>query len=189
MFQVMLDWETMGNKPNAAVIALGAVLFDTVTGEIGPKFYHEINLESSVELGLDLDASTVLWWMKQSDKARAKFATNERALLVREVMQKFTAFLVMQVGSEHTEYEGQVEVWGNGATFDNVIAANVYDKLGMTRPWKFYEDRCYRTVKSMHRDVPFVFEGTPHYALDDAISQAKHLCAIAKEHGILGATQ
>jgi len=181
MNQVMLDWETMGNKPNAAVMALGACFFDTATGQIGEIFYSEISLQSSVALGLDIDASTVLWWMQQSDEARIKFKLNgdENTPTVSKALIEFSDWL-----KQHAE--GDVELWGNGATFDNVIAANVFDKLSLDLPWKFCNDRCYRTVKSIYKDVPYVFKGVKHFALDDAISQAKHLCAIAQKHKILG---
>lgn len=186
MKHVMLDWETMGNKPNAAVIALGACFFDPVTGEIGAKFYSEINLSSSVAAGLDIDPSTVIWWMSQSDEARAKFKRNENAPSLRSCARQFQDWLTLSTDVS----VGEIELWGNGAAFDNVIAANVFNKLGYSeedRPWRFWGDRCYRTVKNLYPDVEYKFEGVKHFALDDAISQAKHLCAIAKKHKILGA--
>lgn len=180
MHDVMIDWETMGNKPNAAVIALGACFFDPATGVVGEKFYSEISLSSSVAAGLDIDPSTVIWWMQQDDAARAKFKDNEGAPSIYFVMDKFNQWLKLETTDD-------IVLWGNGAAFDNVIAANVYDKMYVNRPWKFWNDRCYRTVKNLYPDVEYVFEGVKHYALDDAISQAKHLCAIAQKHKILGA--
>lgn len=35
MQHLMLDLETMGKKPNAPIVAIGAVLFSPRTGEIG----------------------------------------------------------------------------------------------------------------------------------------------------------
>lgn len=180
MKHLMLDWETMGNKPNAAVIALGACFFDPATGKIGAKFYTDINLQSSVDAGLDIDPSTVLWWMQQSDEARAKFQQNEAAPSVALAMNEFKVWLE----GRRTE---TLSVWGNGVGFDNIIAANVFRKLGFECPWKFFEDRCYRTVKNLYPDVKCEFEGIKHYALDDAIYQAKRLSAIAQKHKILGA--
>jgi len=50
----------------------------------------------------------------------------------------------------------------------------------MERPWYFWNDRCYRTMKSLYPQIPMERDGVHHNALDDAISQARHLMAILK---------
>ena len=42
MQDVMLDLETMGNGPQAAIIAIGAVEFDIPTQQIGERLYGEL---------------------------------------------------------------------------------------------------------------------------------------------------
>jgi exodeoxyribonuclease VIII len=76
-----------------------------------------------------------------------------------------------------------VLVWGNGASFDNAILAQCYRAVGMDFPWKFWNDRCYRTLKNLVLDVPFERTGTHHNALDDARSQAIHASAILRRMG------
>jgi hypothetical protein len=66
-------------------------------------------------------------------------------------------------------------VWGNGASFDCVILGNAYRAVGDEPPWKYFNERCYRTAKAMLPAVPFERIGTHHHALDDAASQAQHL--------------
>ena len=58
---------------------------------------------------------------------------------------------------------------------DNVILRSAYQRRRIEPPWLWWNDRCYRTVKALHRDVPFERLGTHHKAIDDAISQAQHL--------------
>ncbi len=72
---IMLDLETMGNTPTSAIIAIGAVRFDK---KIKGKFYGVIDLESCLEDGLTVDASTIMWWMQQSDAARKAFEQRNR---------------------------------------------------------------------------------------------------------------
>ena len=60
---LMVDIETMGIKSNFAIISIGAVEFKIETGETGKEFYRNVTLKSSVELGLNVDADTVMWWM------------------------------------------------------------------------------------------------------------------------------
>lgn len=61
----MLDLETMANTPNSPVISIGAVFFDHKTGNLGTSTEINISLESSMH-----DASTIMWWMKQSNDAQ-----------------------------------------------------------------------------------------------------------------------
>lgn len=160
---VMLDLETMGTNNNAAIIAIGAVAFD-FEGNLGEEFYWTVWLDSSVKAGGVIDASTVLWWMQQSDEARKEFAHG--ALDEKYVLEKLTDYL--------NRYD-DVKIWGNGASFDNVILANAYRRNDLNIPWKYYNDRCYRTMKNLAPHIKMEREGTHHNALADAISQAKHL--------------
>jgi exodeoxyribonuclease VIII len=107
--------------------------------------------------------------MGQSDKARAVFKDKGKPLA--EVLNAFTKF----IGIENV---GQVKLWGNGANFDNVILVNAYRRTGIKAPWQFYNDRCYRTIKSMFKRIEMERSGTHHNALDDAKSQADHLVRI-----------
>ena len=174
MRDVMIDLETMGVGPSAAIVSIGAVIFDPETGELGAEFYRVVSLSSSMSAGGVVDAGTIMWWLEQSDAARnavsAKFAEG-----IEDVLFEFDDFVQTFAGGCNI-----ARVWGNGAAFDNVILRGAYDRLHMDRPWEFYNDRCYRTVKAMHPEIKMLRTGTHHNALDDAISQAKHLCAMLK---------
>ena len=67
----MIDLETLGTDPTAPIVAIGAVFFDPKTGELGVEFSATIDFESACERRTP-DASTIKWWLKQSDDARAK---------------------------------------------------------------------------------------------------------------------
>jgi DNA polymerase III epsilon subunit-like protein len=47
MIDVMLDLETMGNGPRAAIVAIGAVEFDPDTGTVGERFYRAVDLATA----------------------------------------------------------------------------------------------------------------------------------------------
>ena len=172
MNNVMIDLETLSTKPNAAIVSIGAVFFDPKHGELGETYYQTIDIETYGECsGFDIDGSTLKWWMQQSDQARAVFSGTMQCDL-QPVLRGFHAFL------ESHGSTADLKVWGNGAAFDNVILANAYQSTGWAAPWKFWNDRCYRTVKALNPQIPFTREGVYHNALDDAVSQAKHLCQI-----------
>ncbi len=174
MNHLMVDIETMGNGSNAAIMSIGACYFDPKTGEIGKTFHREINLASSAAYGCELDASTVIWWMDQDDAARAKFKRNGKADGLLMVIADFMEFA-----------KGfNTQVWGNGATFDNVIIKNAAAECSVDVSWKFWNDRDVRTIVELgkvigidpKRDIPF--EGVAHDALDDAKHQAKYVSII-----------
>jgi len=163
---VMLDLETLGKGSHACIIAIGAVTFNR-EGVLS-TFYQRVDEESSVAAGLKIDASTVMWWMKQSDAARNAL-TAEKGMSLVHALARFTMWCPEETA-----------VWGNGAAFDNVILANAYDAVNLRKPWPYWGDRCYRTVKALNPDVAMpVFTGTKHNALDDARNQAEHLIKIA----------
>ena len=172
MVEIMLDLETMGQGPRAAITQIGAVVFNTDTQSIVGRFQRNVDLASSVACGGEMDASTVLWWLRQSDEAREAY--KEVACHIRNALQDFREFIAPY---EPAEREG-LPVWGNGASFDNVILRGAYERIEMQTPWKFWQDRCYRTVKALNKDVPFERAGVHHRAVDDAESQALHLMKI-----------
>lgn len=167
MSMIMLDLETMGNSSDSAIVAIGAVEFDSQG--LGREFYCEVCLESCVKIGLKMDPSTVLWWLNQSEDARSIFIDNEHQDNIQTSLDLFDDFC------KDIEVS---EVWGNGAMFDNTILGNAYKAIGKEIPWRFWNDRCYRTVKNMNPEVKLVRVGTHHNALDDAKTQALHLIEI-----------
>lgn len=168
---VMLDLETMGNGPNAAIVAVGAVLFDPVTNSLGPTFYRCVDLKTSVLAGGEIDADTVMWWLRQTKAARDGIIKD--GLPIQQVLGEFAKFL--------GPLGDFVKIWGNGAAFDNVILAQAYHRSGLSVPWHHWNDRCYRTMKALRPDVKMERAGTHHNAIDDAKSQALHLMAVLKE--------
>ena len=167
MNNIMLDLETMGTHSGAAIVSIGGVKFGA--SGLGEEFYKVIDLASSMKAGLTLDASTVIWWMKQSEAARKSLTTNKTVSLFN-ALQEFTKF----VGAKK-----QAKIWGNGASFDNVLLGNAYDAVNLERPWEYWNDRCYRTMKAMlGNGIEYVKPTIAHDALEDAKAQAVHLCKI-----------
>lgn len=174
---VMLDLETMGTSTDSAIIAVGAVGFNTKALEFsGDVFYLQVNLKSSVDAGLVIDPATVLWWLKQSDEARGAFRENDQALGLKEVLSRFQEWWVKSIG--------EARLWGNGAAFDNVLLAGAFKRCGLVMPWSYKDDRCYRTLRALYPHVqpPDNTAGyTPHNAMSDAVYQSKHLLSILRE--------
>lgn len=166
---VMIDLETMGTRPSAPIIAIGAVMFDG--NGTHSTFYVNIDLESAVNDGGGVvDPKTVLWWMEQSGEARSSLRENKKRVV--------TALYEFRDWLKPVDPEG---VWGNGASFDNVLLSETYRRLNLTPPWEFWKDRCYRTMKNMFPHITVNHTGVKHNALADALAQSEHLVRIWRE--------
>lgn len=170
MTHIMIDLETMGTEPNAAIIALGAVVMDFKNQKIGACYYNTIDLASSVKAGGTMNPSTVLWWMQQSEEARKIFSFPGLPLE--------TALICFSMWVKEQSENSSVCIWGYGASFDNVVLRSAYSYCGLPCPWGFRSDRCYRTEAAIHPDILPVDVGIAHNALDDATAQAYHLMKI-----------
>ena len=167
---VMVDLETMGIDLDSAIVAIGAVRFNAQQG-IVDRFYQVVSLQSSVDAGLVINPSTVMWWLQQGEEARAQLLKPAQPLDV--ALLEFREWL--KAG------KGGIKLWGNGASFDNVILASAYKKTGSHPPWAFYNDHCYRTIKNLYPTIKLERTGVFHCAVDDAESQALHLLEIIKQ--------
>lgn len=189
---VMLDFETLGLGSNAVLLSLGAVHFCPVTGEIYSKFYAA--MDPRTQHGRDIDPSTVVWWLKQDPAARAKitdavaaadvveegfdedadpaYVDETHAVAAHSIQSVARGFLlwVESIGDD-------IEVWTNGAV-DHAWLESMMTYSGYKNPIKFWNQRDYRTMKALYPQVALERTGQLHNALDDAISQAKHLAAI-----------
>lgn len=170
----MCDLETLSTRPGGVIISIGATKFDE-NGSYGEPFYTRIDPKSSMNAGFSIDADTILWWMRQSDEARADF--QKESFHVSHALQKFAQWCDNEDAKERDNCNcANIELWGNGANFDNAILKAAYDKLNLEAPWDFWSDRCYRTMKAMYPHIKMPKRvGTHHNALDDAISQVNHL--------------
>lgn len=172
---VMVDLETMGTGPSAAIVAIGAVAFDPAQDRITAEHYQTVDLQSAVDGGGLITAGTVMWWLQQSDAARAALAAD--AQHINLALQRFAEWMRLAATAD-------VQVWGNGVDFDNVILQGAFARSGQAQPWRWSRNRCYRTLKSLHPDVLLAREGTHHNALDDARHQAHHLMLMLGRPGM-----
>ncbi|MHA2948847.1 3'-5' exoribonuclease domain-containing protein [Escherichia coli] len=170
---LMIDLETMGKNPDAPIISIGAIFFDPQTGDVGPEFSKTIDLETA---GGVIDRDTIKWWLKQSRETQSAIMTDEIPL--------DDALLQLREFIDENSGEFFVQVWGNGANFDNTILRRSYERQGITCPWRYYNDRDVRTIVELGKAIDFdartaiPFEGERHNALDDARYQAKYVSAI-----------
>ena len=170
MINVMCDLETLGTIPGCKILSVGAVVFSP--GGLGLEFYQEALIDH--QGGLVADQNTIDWWKSQASEVRDRLFKQEAKSNLRHVLEDFNEWLRDQAS---TDAKGNLELclWGNGADFDNAILQVAYEHVTVQKPaWKFWNNRCYRTLKSLAPVIKMDRQGAHHNALDDAKSQAAH---------------
>lgn len=185
----MLDLETLGTSAGSVVWAIGAVAATKLGDgrwEIGENsaFYALISVEDVGNHGLQIDPSTLAWWMKQSPEARAELQKalegGDGVLSLPEALDQFLFWLCERtVDSRTFGMIGELRLWGNGADFDPVLLGACYDATKTPRPWGPKSARCYRTLKELYPEITLERGvGVHHRADHDALAQMRHLVAL-----------
>ena len=165
MPSVMIDTETLGTRPGAVILSIGAVAFDDLA--IIARFHKTINTPTCLGAGLVIDPDTVAWWAEQPSEARQLL---DRARRFGEPLGD----VLLQFRHWFHQVEGQT-AWANGAAFDLPILDHAYRVCGLGGPpWRYSATRCYRTLKELRPYIVMTRTGEHHNALHDAESQAMH---------------
>lgn len=174
VMHIMVDIETMGTGSTAAIVSIGAVAFSLEDAAVRSDntFYVNVDLQSCIDCGLSVDGDTVMWWLGRDESARKSLIDNP--LELPQALDLFTTYI---------QTMDKPCVWGNGATFDNVILHNAYKACGKPQPWHYREDRDLRTYVALCESVGLQWEWPDrddirHNALDDAMSQATAMCML-----------
>ena len=170
---VMIDFETLGTRADAAVISLGAVKFDPYSDFIeADGFYRSISIDSNLQAGRSIDESTLIWWMGQSKKARKVFTE-----------QKVTLDTALNDFIDWVGDGSKLEIWSNGASFDIPMLDHSLRTHGADPVFQFWNHRCFRTIKALPqmKNAPKAANMFKHNALMDAHAQALQLQIYFKE--------
>lgn len=168
----MVDIETLGTKPGAIILAIGAVEFDIETGKTGREFYANIDLQTSINYGFELDTNTLKWWMNQSNEARSHLFVDEISL-----GDALLSFGNMFNGTDYF-------VWGNSNRFDLGLLEEAHNKAGFLIPWDYRKERDVRTLVSLRPNIKENYihkDGVDHSALSDCYKQIGYCSEIWKD--------
>lgn len=161
---IMLDIETFGNRSNSVIVSIGAIQFDMNTGKLENDIYLPIDVDSCLEAGLRVDASTITWWLNQNEQAQKKI-TNPNRLKLEYALRMLSTFI-----------QPDDIIWGNSARFDCGLLNDAYSAMKMETPWKFYNERDVRTLVALAPQFKkeHVFIGVKHDPLSDCINQINY---------------
>jgi hypothetical protein len=159
---ILLDIEALGLRPGSAIIEIGAVEFIPETGFLGEQF--EMLINPTPPFTADL---ATLEWHRQKETWPRPFGEDGEAISTALAM--FNHWL-----SELGEIEA---FWAWGATYDFPLLTAAYDFAGCQPPWKYYQQRCARTIWQTAFGVDRKHEPRPHRAIEDAVAGATDLIA------------
>ena len=177
----MIDIETLGKGPNSVILSIGAVQFDIETGDILDEFYQVVNPQTCIDIGMEMDIDTILWWIKKDVAGSLLFEINENASDIETSLIALAMFV--------TFGEEDVRIWAKSPRFDIVILESAYKRCDIEYPWSYNRIMDLRTLMEIYDgDRPkFDIQGFKHNALYDAKLQAK-ICSHIWNHFVGGSS-
>ena len=166
----MIDLETLSTNLNAAILTLGAVIFDPFTNDPMQELYIRIKLEEQEELGAEIDPNTIEWWSKQQPEIIEEAFGEENRITIQEAMSQFHKFAW-----------NCDKFWSHGATYDLIILQLMFKQVVLAYPWSYYDMRDTRTLFDLaDAEMP---QAQKHNALEDAKRQAIGVRNVYKKLG------
>ncbi len=178
---IMVDTETLGKLPNAAILSIGAVVFDFDDREIeyepDYQFYEICDFTKYSNIhNFTFDLDIIKFWLQQPKESVMKYLQNGLTHPVSMFLNFYTWY------SKVTNSKKETPVWFRGPEFDKSILENALDMHQIGIPWTYNASRDVRTLCELGninpKNVPHDSES--HDALQDCLHQVK-CCQLAYE--------
>lgn len=142
-FDVMVDLETLGIRPNAAIVAIGAWPF-RLDGQPTnhPSFYRNVSAEDSIASGLSVSGETIMLWLRRPETAWERLLTPEPVDL-DQALADFQGWCAALCSDG--EPDG-FRLWAHGENFDIPILESAYHASALKKPWRHDACRDARTL-------------------------------------------
>lgn len=171
----MVDLETLGTRPDAAILTVGAIKFNPhLDTEPFQGAYWRLNVDEQTALGRTVDDGTVEWWGKQPADIRDEALGDEDRHSIHEFTTQFNKWCV-----------GLDQLWCQGPLFDYAIIQNLYEHASTPVPFNYWQIRDSRTLFDLvSQDPRKSMQSSLHNALADCYYQAKCVQQVFKQLGV-----
>lgn len=161
MKNLMIDLESLSTNLYGVVTQIGACYFDN-QGKIGDKFLVNIDIASSLCIGLKIDGKTLKWWF-------------ERVNLITWLNNTVNITKALAMFRDFCYKNKKARVWSH--YFDIYMIEGLYTKIGQKLPFSYRNWRDIRTLVDLSGLKTKKEKGDPktHNALDDCIYQVKYV--------------
>lgn len=176
-----LDLETFGTTATSVIVSIGACAFqrswEVFDADLTAAFYVNVDAQDCLNHGLTIDASTLEWWMKQSNAARLALY-EPRPLPLKRAIDELSAWVAAIGGRE-------VPCWTH-ATFDAPIVGNACKAVGrnLHNITSYKKQRDIRTLNDLGGYYEVDRKGEHHNAVDDAVFQAEYIWGLLNNKGV-----
>lgn len=176
---LMLDLETASTRNDAAVVAIGAVVFDPADAASldGPTFFFDLIEPRDAYLYGHVDPNTMDWWRTQDPALRQMIFGGTRK--AQEVYSNFVHFV--------EKYKPR-HIWANSPQFDVTILRNLGQRLKAGPfPFSYRDERDLRTYKAASEVAGYGYPSgrainlhayPPHHPVGDALRQVLQVQSI-----------
>lgn len=171
---IHVDIESLDTGPKSVVTQIAFLAVDADDPDEGFRREAEeyLPVQPQQTLGRTISFDTILFWMAQDEKAKAKMALsrgNDMDELVANVQS--IAYKLQAVIDDVKEMGGTYEIWARGPQFDVVNLETLFESCGAAIPWKYDTVRDLRTTMKLAgvatADVPMPAGLVAHHALSD----------------------
>lgn len=109
---IMIDLETMDTASTAAIVAIGAVVFDAKTGTVekNSAFYTTVDLQSCIDHGMTVAGRTIEWWLTKSEQART--AIIDKPAHIHTALNEFSQWVIRQTDGKPE----RAHIWATAPT-------------------------------------------------------------------------
>jgi len=166
---ISVDIESLSVRGTAAILSIGATMFNRNTGEMGNPFYRVVDIASVLNRPeFHVQDSTLRWWLGQGAAADDLFGSGHTGT-IEEIARAFNTYSVS---------EGDLEIWAGPSHFDLAAITHAIAVAGEEPHFKHWLARDLNTLCALADFDKRIlkFQGIKHRADHDAIHQAKIAC-------------
>ena len=171
MTHLVVDIETLGVEKGSYITSISAKILGTNIGFDARNITYE-------GLSPTMDYNTVKWWLTKTDEDAKQALFVGEPIHIYDALDAFTKFC---------EENGVDKYWGNSFDFDMGHLEFWYKKQGKKVPWKFWELRDIRTIKSFltAEEISAIESNTyKHNSVNDVVIECNILTKFAEKYNV-----
>lgn len=142
MKDLIIDFETLGDYPDAVVPAVAFVAFDMKAMDTFEELKNrsvcvKLDLKHQLKHGRVINQRTVDWWKTQPEEAKWMMKPDaEKDRTLEQFCDALDAYC-----AEHIDKKNSF-VWARGIQYDFPILADIYRKAGRELPFNYWNLMC-----------------------------------------------
>lgn len=152
--EIMIDLESFGVDDDALLLQISAISYDSETLEVYSVYDEILSLNTMSREIKPFEPSTLIFWLKEDnvdvfrkliEKGNQPSTTYGKVMTEKRLATTFHKWLSDEA-SESAKIGQQINIWGNGISFDIVKINRLFKKFSMSNPLPYFTERDVRTL-------------------------------------------